>query len=368
MNSYLSQIFAKIDEKEELTRENLKFLLCLQEQTDIAELFRRAYAMKLRTVGNKVYFRGIIEFSNICEKDCYYCGIRRSNAKSKRFFLSQGEVVRSAVWAYENNYGSLVLQSGERCDKQFVDFVEAVLLQIQDACSDKLGITLSLGEQSEDTYARWFAAGARRYLLRMETSNKDLYQKLHPPDHSLELRKNCLQILRKVGYQVGTGVMIDLPFQTIDDLVNDIIFFKKMDVDMIGMGPYLCHSETPLATDALKTLPNAQKLQLGLKMIAVTRLHLQDINIAATTALQALASDGREQGLLAGANIIMPNVTDTKYRAAYQLYENKPCIDENSTMCRGCLQRRVQSIGESIAFSEWGDSPHFFKRIQKEQN
>jgi biotin synthase len=358
-----NDILKKVDANQSLTSEEMKFLLELSDHEQMDLLFRKAYSIKEANVGTKVFFRGIVEFSNICDKDCYYCGVRKSNKKAERFQMSEDEIVTSALWAYEQDYGSIVLQSGERDSNYFTDFIENILNRIKKQTNGELGITLSLGEQSKETYQRWFEAGAHRYLLRIESSNPELYQKLHPPDHDFNKRLNCLKTLRELGYQVGTGVMIGLPFQTTSDLVNDIIFFQDMDIDMIGMGPYIVHEDTPLANhmpdfDSRKE----SQLDMGLKMIAVTRIVMKDINIAATTALQALNPTGRELGLKAGANIVMPNITDTKYRAAYQLYQNKPCLDENSSMCRGCLQRRVESIGESIGFNEWGDSPHFFKR------
>lgn len=357
----LLHILKKIDNNVELSRDDIKFMLSLKNEADIQSLFDKAYSIKAQTVGTKVFFRGIVELSNICQKDCYYCGIRKSNEHAERFMLTADQIVESALWAYESEYGSIVLQSGERSDPWFVDFIEAVLQRIKHASHGELGITLSLGEQSEATYRRWFAAGAHRYLLRIESTNAALYAKLHPANHSFTERCQCLTLLRKIGYQVGTGVMIGLPYQTIDDLTGDILFFKNNDIDMIGMGPYIVHNETPLA-EAMPDYDSDRQLDLGLKMVAVARIVLRDVNIAATTALQALNPIGREMGLKAGANIIMPNITATEYRASYQLYNGKPCLDENSTMCRGCLQRRIDSIGEHIGFSEWGDSPHFIKK------
>ena len=360
----LQEIFDKIDRNVVLQRDEMGWLLDLSDRDQIELLHKKAYAMKQRFVGNTVYFRGIIEFSNICRKNCYYCGIRRSNPNTTRYQMTEEEIVNAAVWTSQREYGSLVLQSGERNEPQFIDVVERILLRIREQCRGELGITLSLGEQLEETYQRWFDAGAHRYLLRIETSNKELYQKLHPQDHDFKCRKECLGALRRVGYQVGTGVMIGLPFQTTEDLVNDILFFQKHDIDMIGMGPYLVHAETPLA-QSVQNSPALEKrqLRLGLNMIAVTRLVLRDVNIAATTALQTLDPIGREKGILAGANVIMPNVTETQYRAAYQLYENKPCLDENTTMYRNCLEQRLTAIGEQIGYRQWGDSPHFFARI-----
>jgi biotin synthase len=355
-----SEILKVIDSGAELSSEDMKLLLSLSNKTEMQYLFEKAYQIKSDCVGKKVYFRGIIELSNICEKDCYYCGIRKSNLSQRRYLMTEDEILSAADWAFKNNYGSIVLQSGENTSNSFVSFIEKIIIEIKKLSNGRLGITLSLGEQLDSVYRKWFEAGAHRYLLRIETSNEELYGKLHPEKHSFKRRLNCLAHLGKTGYQLGTGVMIGLPYQTIDDLVNDMIFFKKVDADMIGMGPYIVHKDTPLA----ESLPDFEKikeyqLNLSLKMIAVTRIFLKDVNIASTTALQSLNPTGREMGLLAGANIIMPNITETKYRAAYQLYDNKPCLDENSSMCRNCLEKRISSIGETIGYGEWGDSKHF---------
>ncbi|THB69537.1 MAG: [FeFe] hydrogenase H-cluster radical SAM maturase HydE [Gammaproteobacteria bacterium] len=344
---------------------DLTTLLLLEDKNDIDMLYKRAYQVKTENVGTKVFFRGIIELSNICAKDCYYCGIRKSNESIERFIMEEEEILNAAKWAYEAGYGSIVLQSGERCDSKFTEFIETLLIKIKNQTENKLGITLSLGEQTEGTLKRWFNAGGHRYLLRIETSNPSLYQSLHPDTHSFNERITCLKTLKSLGYQTGTGVMIGLPNQTIEDLANDLAFFKQNDIDMIGMGPFIPHHDTPLAHSMgnFDDYKNKQ-LELALKMIAVARIYLKDVNIASTTALQALDHSGREMGLQAGANIIMPNVTDTKYRDKYQLYDNKPCMDENSTMCKACLGNRVKSVGETIGYNEWGDSPHFKKRLK----
>ena len=227
-------------------------------------------------------------------------------------------------------------------------------------------MTLSLGEQTEEVFRRWREAGAHRYLLRIEESNPRLYAQLHPAGHDFARRSACLDLLRKLDYQVGSGVMIGLPGQTAEDLANDILFFAEKDLDMIGMGPWLPHPETPMGKDFADTPEFRKKqLDLGLRMIAVTRLYLHNVNIAATTALQTLAPDGRERGLLAGANVIMPNVTDTQYRANYQLYTGKPSLDENSDETRQKLQDSIRAIGEEIIWDQRGDSPRYFQR--KEQ-
>jgi len=329
---------------------------------DKDELFAAAYAVKCREIGRLVSFRGLIEFGNICEKDCYYCGIRKSNTKVRRYRMDADEIVREAEWARGQGYGSLVLQSGELTGEANVEFVEGVLKRIHAFGGEDFGVTISLGEQSEETYRRWFEAGAHRYLLRIETSNRELYAKLHPADHSWERRRDCLKALRRCGYQVGTGVMSGLPGQTPDDLAADIEFFAAEDVDMIGMGPYIPHPDTPLSAECDVKKSPQDRLELGLRMIATTRLYLHDVNIAAATALQALDPEGREKGLMAGANVIMPNVTETRYRADYQLYAGKPCLNENSSLCRGCLERRITAIGETILWNKRGDSPHWRKR------
>ena len=347
----------------ELSRHELRELLELSSVEELDRLYRRAYDIKLTNVGAKTYFRGIIEFSNVCDKDCYYCGIRKSNRRVTRFMMGDDEIVESAAWAHERRYGSIVLQAGERQDREFTTRIERLLTRIHDRTIGELGITLSLGEQTAETLQRWFEAGAHRYLLRIETSNPALYRRLHPADHDFETRRQCLLTLRQIGYQVGTGVMIGLPFQTLDDLADDLLFFKAFDIDMIGMGPYIVHHDTPLAAEMpdFKAIQDAQ-LALSLKMIAAARMLLEDVNIAATTALQALHPAGREMGILAGANIIMPNITDTKYRPLYQLYENKPCLDENASVCRNCLERRISTLNETVGYGERGDAPHYLKR------
>lgn len=363
----IAEILKKVDRGEEISPAEMQALLEISDPAKLQALYDCAYRVKAKHVGKVAYFRGLIECSNICMKDCYYCGIRKGNTNVSRFQMDEEEIIREAIWSHENEYGSAVIQAGERKDAAFIDMIERVVKTVKEKTGGKLGITLSLGEQTEETYRRWRKAGAHRYLLRIETTNPELYRKLHPADHDLEERKHCLALLKKTGWQVGTGVMTGLPGQTAEDLVNDILFMKDIDIDMIGMGPYIPHRDTPMG----KKIPpytDEQKqaaLTLGLKMIAVTRIVLKDINIAAATALQALEHTGRETGLKCGANVIMPNVTETEYRPNYTLYDNKPCTDENSSMCRGCLTARITGIGETIGFNEWGDSPHYGKRLKK---
>ena len=331
-------------------------------------LFKKGNEIKNQFLGNKVHFRGLIEFSNICEKDCYYCGIRKSNKKVNRYNLTDDEILEAARFAYENRFGSVVLQSGEVASPLFTKRIERLLSEIKSLSNGKLGITLSLGEQEPDVYKRWFEAGAHRYLLRIETTNEALYHKIHPGDrlHDFKRRIECLASLRKAGCQTGTGVMIGLPFQTIEDLAADLLFFRDFDIDMVGMGPYIEHSETPLYQYCNHLLPIHERFDLSLKMISVLRILMKDINIAAATALQAIDPLGREKAVDVGANIIMPNITPGLYRNDYRLYDNKPCVNEERTQCLGCLDARVVLADGEIGYGEWGDSRHFMKKNKAE--
>ncbi len=338
--------------------------LLAAEGEDRKALFAKSEQVKANVVGKKVYYRGLIEFSNICSKDCFYCGIRKSNPNPDRYFIDEKQILDAAKFAYDNRYASIVLQAGERSDKKFVNTIEDILKKIKDISKGELGITISLGEQTEETYARWKAAGAHRYLLRIESATEDLYYKIHPKDakHDYQNRLDALKLLRKTGYQVGTGVMIGLPFQNLEHLAEDLLFFKEWDFDMIGMGPYVEHSETPLFDHKDLLVPQKDRFDLTLKMIAVLRLIMPDINIAAATALQAIDPIGREKAIKIGANIIMPNITPTVNRNQYRLYENKPCTDEGAEDCSNCLEARIHMAGSEIGYGEWGDSKHYAKR------
>jgi len=355
---------SELVQQTEFNRAEIAFLLGRREKADVEVLRKAAEDLCFACVGNKVHFRGLVEFSNICRCDCHYCGIRKSNSAITRFILSSDEVMQAARWCAEQGYGSLVLQSGERCDEVFIQFVENAVRRIRAETRtvrqpDGLGITLCVGEQTRETYARFKEAGAHRYLLRIESSSPRLFRQLHPEAQSLDHRLQCLQWLREEGFQVGTGVMIGVPDQTLADLADDVLFFRSLDVDMIGMGPYIVHKQTPMAKyEAEMALRREEVYQLALNMIAVTRLVLRNVNIAATTALQAMKPTGREEGLTYGANVIMPQLTPTEFRKDYQLYEGKPCLDENRDQCRMCLQKRIAGVGRVIGFHEWGDSRH----------
>ena len=358
----------EIIENRLFSSENLEILLGAKADEGMY-LLQKAGEKKLQTVGNKVYFRGLIELSNVCEKDCLYCGIRKSNANIQRYNLTDEEVLSAAQFAFAERFGSIVIQSGEVTNESFVSRIERLIKQIKKLSDNRLGITLSLGEQPDEVYSRWFQAGAHRYLLRIESSNPGLYKRLHPDDghHLFEKRLSSLHSLKKIGYQVGTGVMIGTPFQTMKDLANDLIFFRDFDIDMVGMGPFIEHDDTPFGNPMAESLSLANRFNLSLKMVAILRLMMPDINIAATTALQAIDPLGRERAVKSGANIIMPNITPGKYRNDYLLYNNKPCTDEEPEQCTGCLDARLSLADSDVGYGEWGDSKHYKKKEKVER-
>ena len=354
---------------ENILRKNLfskEDLICLLKCSgeDRLKLFEKAKETKAAFIGKKVYFRGLIEYSNYCKKNCYYCGIRAGNSRFARYRMTDDEVLEAVNYAFTNDYASIVMQSGEQTNKAFIAKIESLLKRIHQQTNGNIHVTLSLGEQSEETYRRWFEAGAHRYLLRIEVSNPDLYLKLHPNNlrHDYHHRLEALKTLRRTGYQVGTGVMIGLPFQTIPDLADDLIFFRDFDIDMAGMGPYIEHADTPLFRYRDQLIPLKDRFDLSLKMVAILRIMMKNINIAATTAMQTIDPQGREKALMVGANVIMPNLTPVKYRQDYLLYENKPCLDEEAEECKSCLEARIHMAGDSIGYGEWGDSRHFTER------
>ncbi len=359
MKSNLHKIVSSAD----WTPGNLEQLLALRGEEQ-KELLALGGECLLQNRGNEVYYRGLVEFSNICTKDCYYCGIRKSNPNTGRYDLTDDAVLDAARYAYEHRYGSLVLQAGERDDKVFVERIDQLLKNIKATTMGKLGITLSLGEQTAETYRRWFNSGAHRYLLRIETSDEGLYRQLHPDDekHRFHKRMQCLRDLQQVGFQTGTGVMIGLPGQTMKHLAADLIFLKNFDIDMVGMGPYIEHEETPLYSKRDVLWPIEERFLTSLNMVALVRLMMPDINIAATTAMQAIDPVGREKAMKAGANVIMPNITPSNQRRNYLLYQNKPCTDEGADDCSNCLSIRLEMIDRVPGYDQWGDSEHFFRR------
>jgi len=351
-----------------LDKDQIKLLLSL-DNTEAETLFHKAHEVKNFHVGRKVYFRGLIEYSNICTKNCFYCGIRMDNSRYQRYVLSDDEVLEAARFANDNNFASIVIQAGERSSKDFTLTIENLLKRIHTETDGKLHVTLSLGEQTEETYKRWYDSGAHRYLLRIEVSNPGLYARLHPGDsrHTHKARLKALSLLRKTGYQVGSGVMIGLPFQTISDLAEDLCFFRDLDIDMVGMGPYIEHEDTPLYAFRDMIPSVTDRVNLSVKMVSILRIIMPDINIAATTALQALDPKGREKAIFAGANVIMPNLTPVKYRDNYLLYENKPNVKDQPDETKIALEKNIQAAGDEIGYGEWGDSRHYKRREAKSE-
>ncbi len=339
-------------------KKDILYYLKTKSKKELQKLFSQANSLCESYRKNKVHFRGLIEISNICEKNCFYCGLRK-DLKIYRYTMTKKEILEAAKFCFDKGFGSLCIQSGEITTKKRLNFLIDIISTIKKKYN--LQMTLSFGELSKTSLQKLFDAGAKRYLLRIETSNEKLYQKLHPKDqkHSFQNRINTLKNLKSIGYQVGTGIMIGLPYQTLNDLANDILFFKKIDIDMLGMGPYIAHPKTPLC-DVKPKLKHP--FSLSLKMVALARLFLKDINIAATTAMQVFDKTGREKALIAGANILMPIITPTNLRKNYLIYPNKPCIEDTKEQCFSCLKARLRSINKKIGKNEFGDSIHFFKR------
>ncbi|NQU35831.1 MAG: [FeFe] hydrogenase H-cluster radical SAM maturase HydE [Bacteroidetes bacterium] len=346
--------------EERFDKESIVTLL-KSEGNDKELLFVKAAEVKHEYIGNMVHLRGLIELTNQCSKNCFYCGIGASNKKLQRFMISLPEVEEAIQFSYNNNYGSIVIQTGEIQSESFTQAIEDILFSITKIGNGKLGVTLSCGEQSIRTYRRWKAAGAHRYLLRIESSNKELYYKLHPNNkkHNYDIRLEALKNLQKCGYQTGTGVMIGLPFQTIENLADDLLFMRDLNIDMCGMGPYIEHVDTELYKYKDLVPTKEARVDLSLKMIAILRIMMKDINIAATTAMQTLVDGGREMALVAGANILMPNTTPGLYREQYALYNDKPGINEEAEDSKQSIEKLIYRAGCVIAYGEMGNSRHF---------
>lgn len=330
-----THLVAKATLKEPFLREEIVALLQLE---NTADLFRAADAVRQQFVGDGVYLRALIEFSNYCKNDCLYCGIRKSNLNAHRYRLTPAQILQTARHAVEYGYKTIVLQSGE--DLWFdTDKLCEIIREIKKM---DVAITLSIGEKSREEYAAYRNAGADRYLLRIETTDKNLYEKLDPAMR-WDNRVRCLHDLKELGYEVGSGSLVGLPGQTVESLADDLLFFQKLPVDMAGIGPFIPHPHTPLADEK----PNGH-FELSLKMMAVMRLMLPDINIPATTAMESLHPDGRLIALKSGANVVMPNATDTEFRPFYELYPGKICLGDSSEKCRGCVEAKINSIGRHV--------------------
>lgn len=340
----------------------IELIRLLSAETDAEKnlIFEKAAEIRERHIGKTISLRGLIEYSNICSKNCLYCGIRSGNKNVSRYYLSEAEVLTCAKFAWENQYGSVVIQSGERNDQQFVESIDSLLRKIKELSNGELGITLSCGEQTEETYRRWFESGAHRYLLRIECSERDLFYRIHPKDknHDFETRVNALKNLKSIGYQVGSGVMVGLPFQTDENLADDLLFLQKIDVDMVGMGPYIEHPETPLYNFRNEIPEPKTRFEKTLLMIAIIRIMMKNINIAASTAMDTLDKEGRIKAIIAGANVLMPNITPIKYRENYLIYKDKPFIIEADELLVRFKSSPLLKDFEIIQ-GKWGDSPHF---------
>lgn len=344
------------------SKDNLVKLLQADSQ-DAQLIFEKSSAIKEKYVSNIVYLRALIEFSNHCEKDCLYCGIRKSNSSPKRYTIPEDEVYKTIDIALKKGYSSIVIQAGECKDEAFVEMINKALIYASEQSGGKLGITLSLGEQEKNTYQKWFDLGAHRYLLRIESSNKKLFETIHPrnENHSFETRLQKLKELKEIGYQVGTGVMIGLPNQTLEDLAGDLLFMKDFDIDMCGMGPYIVSPDTPLAKLTHKIPSEEERIDLSLKMIAILRLLMKDINIASTTALQTLTDIAREEGIRVGANIIMPNLTAVDFKDSYKLYNKKTDLKSHDDTLVAIIDQ-MERVGNKVEIGKRGDSLHFKKK------
>ena len=307
------------------------------------ELYRRAYDVRREAVGDEVHLRGLIEFSNICRNDCLYCGIRRGNRQVQRYRMTDDELVETAKRAVALGFQTIVLQSGED-----MHFDQARMCRIIEQIKRMdVALTLSVGERDYEDFKAFRDAGADRYLMRIETTDRDLYHRLNP-GMSWERRHECLLMIRELGYELGSGIMVGLPGQTVESIADDLLYLKEIGIDMAGIGPFIPHPETPLAGEAGGTLEQA------LHTMAIMRILMPDINIPATTAMESLHPQGRIMALQAGANVVMPNVTEGEYRRLYELYPGKICVNDTPAHCRSCIGLKIKSIGRTIGQGRGG--------------
>lgn len=337
----------QLKETQKTDRSTLKSLILLTDQEERDYLYSTARQVREQFYGKKVFVRGLIEFTNYCRNDCYYCGIRKSNAQASRYRLSKDEIMECCETGYQLGFRTFVLQGGE--DGHYtVEMLGDIISSIHRKFPD-CAITISFGEWSREAYEHWFQCGAERYLLRHETANEEHYRILHPEQMSLSNRKQCLYNLREIGYQVGSGFMVGSPGQTVDCLIEDIEFLQDLKPHMIGIGPYISHKDTPFCNEKNGTLEQT------LNLLAILRIIFPKVLLPATTSLGTIDPGGREFGLLAGANVVMPNLSPVSVRKKYMLYDNKICTGEESAQCQKCLERRIESTGYEMVV-ERGDS------------
>ena len=332
----LLELIDKAKTEHKLSKEEIISLLNCNDINQ--ELFNAADEVRKKYVSDEVQLRGLIEFTNICKNNCLYCGLRRDNENLVKYRLTQEQILDYATKAKSFGYKTIVLQGGED-DYYTKDRIVKIIKSIK---SLDLALTLSIGEKNYDEYKAYRDAGADRYLLRIETTDKKLYEELDP-GMSYETRLNCLKNLKQLGFEVGTGVMVGLPNQTIESYADDILFFKEINADMLGIGPFIPNEDTPLAN------AKGRDLTMSLKVMAITRLLLPDINIPATTAMESLNKNGRLMALQSGANVVMPNVTEGEYRKYYALYPGKICTGDTPAHCRTCITGKINSIGRTVS-------------------
>lgn len=339
----MEKCLALIDKLEnERMLEKHEFVFLIENRSDeISEyLFKKAREICRKIYGTDVYIRGLIEFTNYCRNDCFYCGIRCGNANADRYRLTEKQIIECCRIGYKLGFRTFVLQGGEDgfySDEIIIEIISMIKQEFPDCA-----LTLSIGEKSCGSYQKYFDAGADRYLLRHETADDIHYGRLHPKALSSENRKQCLFNLKRIGYQTGSGFMVGSPYQTAENLAEDMIFLKELDPHMVGIGPFIPHKDTPFAKERAGTL------ELTLFMLGLLRLMLPNALLPATTALGTIATDGRERGILAGANVVMPNLSPVSERKKYSLYDNKICMGDEAAECRQCLEKRINSIGYRI--------------------
>lgn len=335
------EVVERLFRESEVTDADLKFLIETDKFDTIA--IAAADSKRREIYKDEVYIRGLIEFTNHCKNNCFYCGIRAGNKNVKRYRLTKEEILKCCEIGYELGFRTYVLQGGE--DLYYTDsLICDIILEIRNRFSD-CAVTLSVGERSRESYQAFFNAGASRYLLRQETADEGHYKRLHPENMSLANRKRCLYDLKDIGYQVGAGFMVGSPHQTAENIIKDLRFLEKLQPDMIGIGPYITHKDTPFSGFANGSV------SLTVKLIAVLRLLFPYALIPATTALGTLDAQGRELGLKAGANVLMPNLSPKRVRKLYEIYDNKICTGSEAAACISCLKNRVRSAGYRIVTS-----------------